>query len=230
MTVIVSALVGVIMGPVLHTLAVQAGADRPFRPLPWACPRCDRTSYRARCGCGRLRGRELLTSALAAAGMALMAAAIDSPGVLVAHQLMVAVTTILVVTDFDHLRIPNRILYPGTVVSVGALGAVSVFSGRSADIGRGVVGGGVYLVLFLLVYLAARGQGFGFGDVKLAFLLGAFATFHSWLVLARSLFVTALLGGIPALILLARGRSRTSYLPYGPPLIIGTWIAIALFA
>jgi prepilin signal peptidase PulO-like enzyme (type II secretory pathway) len=45
-------------------------------------------------------------------------------------------------------------------------------------------------------------------------------------VLAYSLFITSLLGGIPALILLAMGRSRKTAIPYGPPLIFGTWSAI----
>ncbi len=36
--------------------------------------------------------------------------------VLIAFLAMVAVTAILIVTDLDHFRIPNRILYPGTAV------------------------------------------------------------------------------------------------------------------
>lgn len=148
--------------------------------------------------------------------------------VLAAHVLMVAVTTILIVTDFDHFRIPNRILYPGTVAAVGVLGASAIAEGLIGAFLRGLLGGVIYLSLFLAVYLAARGQGFGFGDVKLAFLLGVFAAFHSWQVLARGLFITALLGGIPAIVLLVMGRSRSTFLPYGPPLILGTWAGIAI--
>lgn len=229
MRVFGSALVGLVLGPLLHTLAVQAGADRSLRPVPWACPHCDHTSFRTRCDCGRVRVREVATALVAAAGMGAVATAVENWALLVAHLLMVAVTTILVVTDLDHLRIPNRILYPATAAAVPLLGLAAGAAGRLADWGRGLLGGVIYLTLFLLVYLAARGQGFGFGDVKLAFLLGVFAAFHSWQVLARSLFITAVLGGIPALVLLVRGRSRSSFLPYGPPLIFGTWIAISLF-
>ncbi len=230
MAVVAATLVGLLLGPFLHSLAVQAGADQPFRIWTWSCPRCRDSSFGFACACGRARTRELVTGATAAAAMAGMAAALGPTWLLPAHLVMVAITTILILTDLDHLRIPNRILYPGTVLAVAALGLGAAVEGRVTDFGRGLTGGAAYLVLFLLVYLAARGQGFGFGDVKLAFLLGVFASFHSWQLLARSLFATALLGGIPALILLARGRSRSAYLPYGPPLIIGTWVAIIVFA
>ncbi|MDP3984070.1 MAG: prepilin peptidase [Acidimicrobiia bacterium] len=227
MTVVLTALLGVLSGPFLHTLAVQAGADRPFQPLTSACPRCQHIAWTPRCGCGRTRWRELGTALLAAVGMGSVAYAVGPTPVLPAHLLMVAVTTVLVVTDFDHFRIANRILYPGTALCLTLLAAGAVADGRVNDLLRGVVGAIAYLLLFLLVYLAARGQGFGFGDVKLAFVLGLFLAFHSWQVASRGLFITALLGGVPAMALLLMGRSRTSLLPYGPPLILGTWAAIA---
>jgi leader peptidase (prepilin peptidase)/N-methyltransferase len=160
--------------------------------------------------------------------MGALAARLGADPTLPAHLVMVAVTTVLIITDLDHFRIANRILYPGTVLAVLGLALGAVSAERASDLIRGLIGGVVYLSLFLLVYLAARGQGFGFGDVKLAFLLGVFGAFHSWQVLVRGLLITALLGGIPALILLARGKSRTTLLPYGPPLILGSWVAIAL--
>jgi len=161
--------------------------------------------------------------------MGVVTAAIGANPLLPGHLLMVAFTAILIVTDLDHFRIPNRILYPGTGLAVAALAIGAAVAGEMGALWRGLAGGLAYLALFLSVYLAARGQGFGFGDVKLAFLLGVFGAFHSWQVLARALFITALLGGIPAIVLLAMGRSRTTFLPYGPPLILGTWIAIAWF-
>jgi leader peptidase (prepilin peptidase)/N-methyltransferase len=146
--------------------------------------------------------------------------------VLVAHLAMVAVTAMLIVTDFDHFRIPNSLLYPGTVASFILLGVGVAFENTWGSLVRGLIGAGIYFGLLFLVFLAAKGEGFGFGDVKLAALLGLFAGYHSYLTLAWALIITALLGGIPALVLLAWGRGRKTAIPYGPPLIVGAWAAI----
>ena len=98
--------------------------------------------------------------------------------------------------------------------------------GQASQLTPALIGAGAYFLLLLLVYIAARGVGFGFGDVKLALLLGFFAGFGSWRVLAYALFITSLLGGIPALILLAMGKGKDTAIPYGPPLILGTWASI----
>jgi leader peptidase (prepilin peptidase)/N-methyltransferase len=65
--------------------------------------------------------------------------------------------------------------------------------------------------------------------VKLAFVLGLFAGFWSWRTLAMALFLTAILGGLPALVMILTRRARkTDELPYGPAMVFGTWMAIAL--
>lgn len=222
------ALTGLAAGPTLHTLAVQAGADLPLRPFALSCPRCSNTKWSIRCSCGRSRVRELGTGTVAALGAGLIAGAIGWAPTLAAHLLCVAVTTILIVTDFDHMRIPNRILYPGGIACLILLGAGAFAEGRRGDLARGLAAGALYWGVFLVVWLSARGQGFGFGDVRLAALLGLFLGFHSWQLLARGLLATALLGGIPAIVLLAQGKGRKTLLPYGPPLILGTWLAIAI--
>ena len=129
-------------------------------------------------------------------------------------------------TDFDHFRIPNRVLYPGGMACVALLTLAAVAESKAGQLSGALLGAGAYFLLLLLVYVAARGVGFGFGDVKLALLLGFFAGFWSWQVLAYALFITSLLGGIPALILLAMGKGRDTAIPYGPPLILGTWASI----
>lgn len=155
-----------------------------------------------------------------------LASTIGVRPLLIAHLAMVVVTTMLIVTDFDHLRIPNSVLYPGTLAGLILLGVGSAFETTWGPLLRGLIGAVIYFGLLFLVFLAARGEGFGFGDVKLAALLGLFTAFHSYRVLAWALIITAFLGGIPAVILLAMGKGKKASIPYGPPLILGAWSAI----
>lgn len=222
------ALAGLVSGPLLHTLAVQAGADLPLRPFALSCPRCPDTTWSVRCACGRSRLREVGTGAVAAIGAGVVSGAIGWVPTLAAHLLLVAVTTVLIVTDLDHMRIPNRILYPGGIACLVLLAAGALAENRPGNLVRGLAAGALYWMVFLVVWLSARGQGFGFGDVRLSALLGLFLGFHSWQLLAWGLLATALLGGIPAIVLLAQGKGRKTLLPYGPPLILGTWLAIAI--
>lgn len=226
MVALVFGLLGLSLGPFLHSLAVAVGRDQPPE-WAWQCPRgVEHRGSPIRCSCGRWRWRELAVGIVNGAGFFGMTYTFGVSLVSVAHLAMVALTAMLVVTDFDHFRIPNRLLYPGGLLCAALLALAALLEDQPAQL-LGAVGGGVaYFTLLLLVYVAARGEGFGFGDVKLSLLLGFFAGFGGWRVLAYSLFITSLLGGIPALILLALGRSRHTPIPYGPPLIFGAWAAI----
>jgi leader peptidase (prepilin peptidase) / N-methyltransferase len=220
---------GLATGPSLHHLAVQSGVDLELNPLKSTCPSCSANfswlSWRCP-GCGLVRWRELAVAAMAAAGMAGMAWRLGASWVLPAHLFMVAVTSILVVTDLDHFRIPNRVLFPGTAVAALLLSVGALADGDGQRLPGALIGAVAYYGLLFLVFLAAGGRGFGFGDVKLAALLGLFTAYHTWQTLALALAATAALGGLPAMVLLLLGKGRKAEIPYGPPLILGAWVAI----
>jgi leader peptidase (prepilin peptidase)/N-methyltransferase len=225
------ALLGLAQGPWLHSIAVAVGRNEPVR-LGLACPQkpddpnADHRGGFFRCGCGRIRWREALTAIGVGLVYWLMARTLGINLVLAAHLTMVSITAMLIITDFDHFRIPNRILYPGGALCVVALTAAALVEDQSRSLLTAAIGAAIYSGLLFVVFLIARGEGFGFGDVKLAVLLGFFAGFHTLGALAYALFLTSLIGGIPALVLLVRGRRRDTAIPYGPPLIFGTWVTI----
>jgi leader peptidase (prepilin peptidase) / N-methyltransferase len=226
-TALLIGLAALLAGPLLHGLAVQAGSDSKLH-VGLTCPSCgqDGTPLSWRCACGRPRWREIALGVgvgLAAAGMT---RSVGVRPVLIAFLAMVAVTAILIVTDLDHFRIPNRILYPGTAVCFVLLAAGELLDPEAGSLVRAIAGAGIYFGLLLLVFIAARGEGFGFGDVKLAALLGMFSAFQGYRILAWSLIITAVLGAIPAVVLLMMGKGKKASLPYGPPLILGAWSAI----
>lgn len=150
---------------------------------------------------------------------------LDVDWALPAYLWFVGVTVTLTLTDMDTKLIPNRILFPGIIV-----GAVLLTAGALIEDGaivRAFAGAAAYFILLLIVALIARG-GFGFGDVKLAFLLGMFTAYQSWETLVVAVFAAFLLGGLVSLVLLVfRIRDRKDSIPFGPYLVGGAYVALA---
>lgn len=175
-----------------------------------------------------IRAEPRRTPVVAIATAALFAATpvvVGVDWVLPAYLWFVAVTVTLTLTDLDTKLIPNRILFPGTVVGLVLLMGGAIVEG--GPILRPLVGGGIYFGLLFVLALIARG-GFGFGDVKLAFMLGLFTSFQSWDTLIVAILAAFLLGGfVSAFLVVFRIRSRKDAIPFGPYLVAGAYIAIA---
>jgi len=135
---------------------------------------------------------------------------------------------VLVLTDIDHRRLPDRIVFAG-LIGGGALLVLAVVGGDDfgwGDLGRGVGGAAIYFAFMFLLAELTRG-GFGFGDVKAALLLGLFLAFRSWDALAVGVVVAFLLGGLVAVVLmLLRVRGRRDAIAFGPALIAGAMVAV----
>ncbi|MEX0756318.1 MAG: A24 family peptidase, partial [Acidimicrobiia bacterium] len=221
---------GFLVGPSLHHLGVRAGLRRPFDGIAPRCETCEipRVPLARSCRHGHpVRRRE--PGIWLASGGLFVAAGIATSGewlLLPAYLLVAAVSIVLLITDIDHKLIPNRVLYPATVVT-GALLVLGAFAESRTDrLLPALVGGAGYFAALFLVYLVARG-GFGFGDVKLAFLLGAVTAFQSERTVLLAVFFTGIIGGIPAIVLLVSRRAKGSdEMPYGPPMLAGAWAAL----
>lgn len=237
-----AAFVGLLIGSFLNVVAYRVPLGLSVIRPPSACPGCGHPIQgrdnipvvswlllRRRCRhCSMpISARYPLVEATTAALFGATAALIGPVGVLPAHLWFVAVTVVLVLTDLDHHRIPNRILYPGTVVALVLLAGGVAVDGEWSEFLRGLAGGAAYFGFFLVLALLARG-GFGFGDVKLAFLLGVFAAFQSWDSLFVAGFMAFVVGGLVAIVLLILRRAgRRDMIPFGPALVLGCWIGIA---
>jgi len=147
--------------------------------------------------------------------------------VLPAYLWFTATTWLLTLTDIDRKLIPNRILYPATVVGAVLLVAGGLLDGEVGGLGRAGVGALAYFgVLFVLAMIA--GGGFGFGDVKLGFFLGMYLAYRSWGTLVVGGVGAFLLGGVVGLLLIVfRIRSRKDKIPFGPYLVAGAYLALA---
>jgi len=169
-------------------------------------------------------GRTPVVAIATAVLFAITPLAVDVDWVLPAYLWFVAVTVTLTLTDLDTKLIPNRILFPGTAVGLVLLMGGAII--ENGPIVRPLAGGVVYFLLLLVLALIARG-GFGFGDVKLAFLLGLFTAYQSWDTLIVAMFAAFLLGGlVSAILVVFRIRSRKDSIPFGPYLVAGAYLAI----
>ncbi len=230
MTVTLVAIAGALLGLIAHDLAAQTLKDQPLRPLVGTCAECGhrRGWLRPKCPeCGRSLKREpgvAVTTALVAVGFV---NAIGPGWELIPFAGFLLLTAALMLTDIDDMRIVDRLNLRGSALLVVALGLTSVAIGESPAFWRGLGGGAAYFGGSLFLFVLARGNGFGAGDVKLSPLLGVFTTYFSWTILARSVLATAFIGGILAVaVLLFSEAKRDTELPYGPAMILGSWLAI----
>lgn len=132
----------------------------------------------------------------------------------------------LSVIDIRHHKIPNRLVYPGLLVSaawiVVADLAGSELSALSAGIGFVAYGVG------LLIVALVSPRGMGMGDVKLAGLVGLVLGSLGLDHVAVAAGLGILFGGIGAIVALLAGAGRKTPIPFGPYLVAGA--AVATFA
>jgi leader peptidase (prepilin peptidase) / N-methyltransferase len=132
--------------------------------------------------------------------------------------------------DLDTLRLPDRIVAPLLVVSIPLIALTSLLQGDAPRIRYAIAGGAFYFVFLLVVHLVIP-RGMGFGDVKLAAVMGMYV---GWLapsvrgavsLTLYAMMIGFLVGSFAGLIVFAfRRRSRA--IPFGPFLAFGTVVVI----
>ena len=169
---------------------------------------------------------ELLTGVLFA-GVALRFA--DHPARVPAYLYLAAVGVALALIDLDTKRLPNSLTLPSYAVGLVLLALAIVFGGGDgwSSLLRAMAGlAAMYAFYFFLWYLTG-GRGMGFGDVKLAGVLGLYLGFLGWPSWAVGLFAGFLVGGVVSIGLVFAGKAgRKTRVPYGPFMLTGAMIAI----
>jgi leader peptidase (prepilin peptidase)/N-methyltransferase len=125
-------------------------------------------------------------------------------------------------------RLPDPLTGAAFVGAVCLLVVAAFAGGHPAQLGRAMIAAaalcGFYLVLFVV-----RPSGMGLGDVKLAACVGVALGWLGWQALVAGTFVTFVLAAVyGCALLLLRRASRTSQLPLGPFIVIGTLAAIVI--
>ncbi|MFH1329284.1 MAG: prepilin peptidase [Actinomycetota bacterium] len=238
---LVGGVVGLMAGSFINVVAYRVPLGKSVVLPRSACPECGHEIrgrdnvpvlswllLRGRCrDCGTgISLRYPLVEAGTAAVFAALAFLIGASWALPAYWWAGGVAIALTLTDVDVRRIPDRILGPGVAVTAVLLTAGAFGDGEPMALGRALAGGAAYFTLLLAVAPAARG-GFGFGDVKLGFLLGMILAYRSWEVLAVGAFAAFAVGGLVAVgLLLARRVKRKDAIPFGPAMVVGAGVAL----
>ena len=79
---------------------------------------------------------------------------------------------------------------------------------------------------FLAIYLFSKGKAMGFGDVKLALFMGLFLLWPNILVALAVAFSMGAIVGVA--LMLFKKKTMSSEVPFGPFLILGTFVALFL--
>jgi leader peptidase (prepilin peptidase) / N-methyltransferase len=145
-----------------------------------------------------------------------------------AYLYLGAVGAALTLIDLDVHRLPDLIVLPSYPIVFMLLLVPTVVSGQWGALLRAVLAGlALFVVYLVLALVSPGGGGLGFGDVKLAGVLGLLLGWLGWSPVIVSVLAAFVIGGVIALILLLVGKaSRSSHIAFGPSMILGAWLAL----
>ena len=137
-----------------------------------------------------------------------------------------AIGIALALIDVDTHRLPNAIVLPSYLILGLALTLAAMLADSPQALVRALIGGmGLFCLYFVLAWCYPDGM--GFGDVKLAGLIGGMLGYLSFAALLVGALAGFLLGGLYGVAALATRRAGLkTAVPYGPFMLLGAFVAI----
>jgi leader peptidase (prepilin peptidase) / N-methyltransferase len=130
------------------------------------------------------------------------------------------------VIDLAHFIIPNRIVYPTLFATIPLLAAAAAADGTWVRMEDALIGGAAGFGALLVVHLISP-RGMGFGDVRLAGVIGVMMGWLGFRYLIVALFLAFLLASIIGVgLIVTRIRTRKDAVPFGPFMASGAVIAV----
>ncbi|MEH1164953.1 prepilin peptidase [Micromonospora sp. CPCC 205539] len=206
---LLGALVGLVVPPVSRRFSssqpeVRATAGAPRGGSAWASP---------------------VVAAVVFAGLAV---ALGDDPALPVFLAVAAVGLVLAGVDLACLRLPDPLVLAAGLLALGGLAGAALLAGTPGRLLGALVGAAVAGAAHVLLALLP-GSRLGFGDVKLAAVLGLPL---GWLgldaLLAGLLLPHLLHGGLVLGLLVTRRVRRDTLLPLGPALLAGAWLGVFL--
>lgn len=142
----------------------------------------------------------------------------QSISVFIGSLIVYAMSVVLLVTDLKYFLIPDVTLVVIGLVGLGQL-MILPFSDGLTHLGSALAA----FLGFYILYRGTKGKGMGFGDVKLAGVLGFLLGFPSIVIALYTAFLTGAVVGV-ILMILGKAKMKTK-VPFGPFLIVGAFVA-----
>ena len=145
-------------------------------------------------------------------------------GALVYLVPLVPIGVVLLVIDWRTTLLPTRIIHPtyvllAVLIPLAALLDHDLDALYRAGFGWLVIGGWFWIFWWLL-------NAWGFGDVRLARVLGPALGFLGWEHMLMGLALMVIIGGLGGAVLAVANRSLRRRFPYGPFMLLGAAAAV----
>ena len=139
-----------------------------------------------------------------------------------AYLYLAAIGIALALVDLDVHRLPDVIVLPSYL----AIAALLLIDWNPHALLRAVEGAAALFAFYYLIAIIAKGA-MGFGDVKLAGVLGGAMAYLSWGTLLTGAFLAFIAGSVVGVLLMMVGKAgRKTAIPFGPFMILGAVAAV----
>lgn len=235
---------GLFTGVFVNVLILRAPGSRSFAP-PWSrCTRCDRVStpvfllpvagpllMDGQCdSCGEAISWWQPVVEVANAALWMLAAvrfgvSLDLLAILPFFSALLALSVI----DLLTYRLPDRLNLPLLLGSIPLIIAISLVHHDLESLKWAAVGAvGYWLLLFLMWFIHPRGM--GYGDVKLARVIGLYLGWVHFILPVYGLMFAGIGGSVAGIAMLIITRDKKRGFPFGPWMAGGCVLAILLSA
>lgn len=233
-----AAVFGALVGSFLNVVIYRVPRDLSVVSPRSACPTCQTpiAGYdnipviswlllRGKCrGCASpISARYPLVEAFTAAAFAGLTWYLlgREPGLIPWFLVLAAGCIALAIIDLETKRLPQPITVTLAIASIPGFIVAGLVSGEWPLL-RVALSALMWLLVFGIPWYATAGRGVGFGDVKLAPVIGAALGWLGWSVSVVGLAAGLLLGTVVGLGLIVASRAgRKTAVPYGPFMITG---------
>lgn len=238
-----AAVFGLVIGSFLNVVIWRVPRDESVVTPNSRCPACETPIAprdnvpvlswvvlrgRARCCGERISARYPLVEAATAVAFGAVVAWEGPTWLLPALLYLAAISIALFMIDIDVKRLPDAIVLPSYPVAAALLALAAVPDGEYGTLVRAALAGlALYAFYFVLNFIYPAGM--GFGDVKFGGILGMYLGYFGWSEVVVGTFFGFLIGGIAGIGLIVSGiATRKTAIPFGPYMIVGAWIALAV--
>ena len=242
-TVAVAVTVGLLGGPWLRT-AIFANRLPRGDPARRRCPRCSRlvlasgdlgvigpVALSGRClSCRqRIGAPPAVIEVVSAVLLALLALRVHPLLVLAALGWVAVAGIVLVAIDATTRRLPDAVLAPTLAVVLVLLVVAGIVDHRPSELVAALSGGAAAFAGYSLLALVSAGL--GFGDCKLAAVLGLVLGWFGWDALVAGVTLGFVLAALYLLPRMLTGRfSRSEQIPLAPFMLVGAFTVLLVVA